>query len=321
MAILQFSSRSIAGGRGCAERVRRSYGALLNRALGVDVESLGPDLPLIDARMRILPGVVIARQDLSPLRMTRSAAHLSDGQDGLILSIPLHGTARYRSKGRPAAECSAGTAMVFDAGREHVIENTGMARLSIRLPRKAVEARLSDLPEAPLRTTPALRLLADYAACLLTRDDTFGPAESRAIAAHVTELAILAMAPGRAAQDPAHGGVRAARLSAICAEMAARLEDPDLALAQIAAAHGISVQYARALFNARGTTFHDHLRALRIGRAQELLASPERGRKISAVAFECGFNDLSYFNRAFRQATGMTPGDWRARSQPRDSRV
>jgi AraC-like DNA-binding protein len=27
--------------------------------------------------------------------------------------------------------------------------------------------------------------------------------------------------------------------------------------------------------------------------------------------YRWGFNDLSYFNRAFRAQFGMTPGDWR----------
>jgi len=35
------------------------------------------------------------------------------------------------------------------------------------------------------------------------------------------------------------------------------------------------------------------------------------GRTISAVAFACGFGDLSYFNRSFRRRYGMPPSDAR----------
>ena len=34
--------------------------------------------------------------------------------------------------------------------------------------------------------------------------------------------------------------------------------------------------------------------------------------KISSVAFDCGFGDVSYFNRAFRRRYGMAPSDVRA---------
>jgi AraC-like DNA-binding protein len=32
---------------------------------------------------------------------------------------------------------------------------------------------------------------------------------------------------------------------------------------------------------------------------------------ISTIAFECGFGDLSYFNRSFRRMYGATPSDIR----------
>lgn len=35
--------------------------------------------------------------------------------------------------------------------------------------------------------------------------------------------------------------------------------------------------------------------------------STVRERRISDVAFDCGFNDLSYFNRCFRRRFGLTP--------------
>jgi AraC-like DNA-binding protein len=36
-----------------------------------------------------------------------------------------------------------------------------------------------------------------------------------------------------------------------------------------------------------------------------------QGRSISAIAFEVGFGNLSYFNRTFRRHFGMTPSDAR----------
>ncbi len=33
---------------------------------------------------------------------------------------------------------------------------------------------------------------------------------------------------------------------------------------------------------------------------------------IVSIAFECGYEELSSFYRAFKKATGRSPGDWRA---------
>jgi AraC-like DNA-binding protein len=37
----------------------------------------------------------------------------------------------------------------------------------------------------------------------------------------------------------------------------------------------------------------------------------QRALNISDIAYRWGFNDLSYFNKAFRTQYDMTPGEWR----------
>jgi AraC family L-rhamnose operon regulatory protein RhaS len=60
-----------------------------------------------------------------------------------------------------------------------------------------------------------------------------------------------------------------------------------------------------------GQTWADYLSRLRIEYACKLLA--ETNRSIVAIAFECGYEDLSSFYRAFKRQTGHSPGDWRDR--------
>jgi AraC-like DNA-binding protein len=46
----------------------------------------------------------------------------------------------------------------------------------------------------------------------------------------------------------------------------------------------------------------------RLAAARRALADPGLDAlKISEIAYRCGFSDLSYFNRAFRQKYGETP--------------
>ena len=58
-----------------------------------------------------------------------------------------------------------------------------------------------------------------------------------------------------------------------------------------------------------GLTFTEYLRKLRIGRACNLLS--ETDQKISNIASDCGFRNLSNFNRYFLHEMKMTPNKYR----------
>lgn len=58
-------------------------------------------------------------------------------------------------------------------------------------------------------------------------------------------------------------------------------------------------------------TFTQYLQQLRINDAQKLLL--ETDLSISTIAFRVGFENLSYFNRAFKAIFGVTPRDLRRR--------
>lgn len=57
-----------------------------------------------------------------------------------------------------------------------------------------------------------------------------------------------------------------------------------------------------------GESYAARIRRLRLDRARLLLR--ESGLSSTAVAFECGYSDLSTFYRAFKKETGMSPSAW-----------
>ena len=114
-------------------------------------------------------------------------------------------------------------------------------------------------------------------------------------------------------RDCQQPGERAARLHAIREDIANRLDEPELSLARIAAMHRVKPRYVQRLFESEGTTFADYVLTQRLAFAHRLLSDPFRaGVKISAIALDAGFGDLSYFNRTFRRRYGMTPSELRA---------
>ncbi|MDP3740034.1 MAG: helix-turn-helix domain-containing protein [Hyphomonadaceae bacterium] len=58
--------------------------------------------------------------------------------------------------------------------------------------------------------------------------------------------------------------------------------------------------------------FASFVNARRIDAAKRLLSDPAEARKtVSSIAFDLGFGSLGPFNRAFKEATGQTPTEWR----------
>jgi len=74
------------------------------------------------------------------------------------------------------------------------------------------------------------------------------------------------------------------------------------------------------LFESEGTTFTEYVLAQRLAHAHRMLTDPRRAvDKISTIASDAGFNDLSYFNRTFRRRFGATPSDVRMGAPPLDA--
>lgn len=59
-----------------------------------------------------------------------------------------------------------------------------------------------------------------------------------------------------------------------------------------------------------GISFRDYICSKRIALAKRLLLE-EPNAKIAFVAYQCGYQDVSYFSRIFKKKTGISPGVFR----------
>ena len=293
---------------------RELYGRTLSRR---DIEPLANEPFATEATLRRMRGLglVTARRSAAIYRLRRE---FIDSDDvvmtvGLTSSYEVHHLAR-------AQQLAPGAAIVM-TGSEPIevrVPRTG-DYINVRVPRGALAPLVEDLDAAYGRAipadTPALRLLTRYVG-LLDDTESLVAAELRQQAVtHIHDLMALAIGETRDAADAAKPrGARAVRLIAIKQDIAARIGEPDLSVMTIAARHRIKPRWLQRLFEAEDTTFTDYVLAQRLVLAHRMLTDPRRTmRKISTIALEAGFGDLSYFNRAFRRRYGLRPSELRVR--------
>jgi AraC-like DNA-binding protein len=246
----------------------------------------------------------------------RSPRLLLDGNDALTIALIRSGCA-YQTQRGTAVKLGPGEAVVCDNAYSGGFHLTTDARWSsVLIPRAAIRKLL---PHADLlagakldRDDVARRLLFGYLGGTLDADLNGGRA-SQLFGEHIIDLVALALgAEADARELVEQRSVGAVRRAAILREIETRMVDPKLTATAIASRLGIRPRYLRLLLEVTGRSFSQHVLARRLERAAELLRDPrQQDRKISAIAFACGFGDLSYFNRAFRRRYGATPSDMR----------
>src|SRR5262249_44787953 len=107
-------------------------------------------------------------------------------------------------------------------------------------------------------------------------------------------------------------GVRAVRHAAVLREIERNIRDSRLSAAIVAAKLGVTPPYVHFLLDESGRTFSEHVLIRRLKMVEAQLSDIEKGNlKISVIARDAGFTDMSYFNRCFRSHFGDTPSGYR----------
>lgn len=105
--------------------------------------------------------------------------------------------------------------------------------------------------------------------------------------------------------------LRRRRLDLIRAYVDQNLSDPDLAARGAARALGMSVRSLHLALADSGESFGQLLQRRRLERCCSKLRCPGAAGSVADIAFDCGFNSLSSFYRAFRGLYSASPRELR----------
>jgi len=268
------------------------------------------DEPLsAEATLRTLPGVGIVSTRTGTMNW-RCLFHADD----LELIIVESGTWVCAQGGRQVM-LQAGEATLC-MNDEAMVGTAAGRRSIISIPLKAVQpliggAKLNLLKPLPANTT-ALALLAPYLRAL--REGATPPEFRNVAVSHIHDLMALLIGATRDGSEVAAArGAAAARLRAIKDDIARNLADGDVSIGAIALRQRVTPRYIQMVFENEGVTFTEHVRGLRLAQAHRMLTTARyASEKVSTIAYDCGFGDLSYFHRLFRQRYGLSASDVRA---------
>ena len=311
-SVIRFSTADYAPHKR-VEAVHETYGRNLQK---VHVEPLAGEPFHTAVTLRRMPGLSLYTGHRSAAIFRRSRELIE--HDDVVVIAGLTSGYQVDHCGR-ARSMQHGEAVILSGAEPASFGGPAQKSVSLlRVPVRALSPLVANLDAAYGRAIPAdnraLGLLIRYLS-ILEDAETFGEPEVRRQAvSHVHDLMALAIgAAGDAAEIAKNRGARAARLRVIKEDIANNIGRADLSLATLAARHRVMPRYVQRLFEMEGTTFTDYLLAQRLALAHRLLSDPRRADlKISAIAFDAGFGDLSYFNRTFRRRYGATPSELRA---------
>jgi len=210
-----------------------------------------------------------------------------------------------------------GTMTLYDTGRPYTLDfNEDYRFLVAMFPKAALEMPhgvLGELVARPLDTGKGIgAVTAAYLRSVSDEMEALSRQRGRVLArTGLSLVAALLSEHFDNEQTPASGG---AVLAQVCYYINQNLADPDLSPGGVAAANFISTRHLYYLFRNSGTGVAEWIKHRRLAHAREDLSDPAlREVSVAAIGRRWGLPDAPYFNRAFREAYGETPGAYRTR--------
>ncbi|WP_050424474.1 helix-turn-helix domain-containing protein [Bradyrhizobium tropiciagri] len=308
--VVRFSSRTFPQeGRGNTIEELHERGLLPTKFV-----RYGNAVPQVDLVNRTMPGLRILTAGYTSVRREG----VRQEGDHLYLCMTLHGTTVGSRRGRETLLSDGDAVLMTNEEAAWTMTSPSSVKIAgIRLPRSAIAQLVPKLENVTMRRiardTSGLSLLRKYLDIVADDEALAAPASQRLIISHFHDLVALALgASSDAKAVAADRTLGAVRLAAIKADIVANLDDGKLNATMVATRNGVTVRYLHKLFENEDFTYSEFVLRERLTQAYHDLRNPLHShRAISTIAFDLGFNDLSYFNRSFRRRYNATPSEIR----------
>lgn len=303
---------------GFCDRLEASRAFFGSRHVGLEIEALDSERFHAHSKLNQLDEIALGTVNIAAARFERTRERIAaDGKDDFALAIVTKGWSITAQCGREV-EVRPGEAILTTDAEWAEVRFPHDTQFLILQPSRGALSALVAAPDRLLghRISAGhgpLQLLTSYAATLQGGATLLDKKFRHVAASHLLDLVAHTLQAGHTAvHSDAMPAVRAARLSAVKADILSNLARSDLSLETIAARHRISPRYIGKLFEGDDQSFSEFVRNQRLERARRALADPRlRHVSVNAIAHDAGFKDVSYFIRSFKRRYAATPGDYR----------
>jgi AraC-like DNA-binding protein len=296
------------GGLYAAEAWRRAFDDDLAAPL---FATIGPEIGFSGryATSRVGEGVV-ADVRAQPLQL-RDQRPTANEAPIILLQVVVEGRPAYQNASGEMQTLRPGQVIIRRRDSAAQIRSERVARITtVSIPQHLLVPRYVTLDAlaacgAPVDDALPSRLL--YALIAGLGDDDDGACRQAGLVETLGGL--VAMVLASTPQPPvALSDLAATRAADIINYLKRNFANPQLDPQTLADDLSISVRYAHKLMRLTGRSFREALIGLRLDAARLAFAANRLPRQtIGDIAISVGFNDLSQFNRHFRNAFGMTP--------------
>ena len=259
----------------------------------------------------------LCRIEASPHLAERDSPGISRSTSAtVVFNFVMSGSLVAEQDGR-VARLKAGDGAMCDADRPYRLHSDESFDLAcIRIPRQVVTSRISQLQRLSAYNLSERSELAPmvfaYLSRLVDRAPQLGVSAAAKVSRNFTELLIAMVAEVAEARPPSLTEYRGLALMRVKATVERSLGRPDATAATIAAELKLSPRYINQLLEEEGTSLSRYMWSRRLERcAEQLRSSALRGRSVTQIAMENGFNDLTHFSKAFRNRYGASPRRYR----------
>lgn len=252
----------------------------------------------------------------SPMTIQRTARQANMGPRELFICRQIAGSVALEQDCRDVL-LEPGDITLIDPLRPYAGQFfTGSKTLVLKVPRESLEARIGRTREMAACSVKPLqaedKFASAYLALLAAHSSSNGSALSHMIESQVLDCVAMSLGKVGAGRTPRMSTARSLVRMKVRAAIEARLADPTLDVAAVAANAGVSRRYAAAVAAEDGTSIMQMILSRRLERCRCALEDPTQARRtISEIAYGWGFADMTHFGRRFKAAFGASPREYR----------